>query len=386
MKIMKSIISIDKKGNEKIIGQYELFSTNDNGYYHILDSNKKYGLINQKGDIKIPCEFDTIYPTIKDDLVLVKQNGLFAFYNITGEKVIDFLYKVAIEFDNGIAAVKEQDTDQKYYLINKKGERVSQNTFDYFFGFYGSELGYVRNEGKYGYINNKGEIKIECIYDEVEAFSEGIAAVKINGYWGGINDKGDTVIEFKFDNSFDFREGLSRIKGKGGYGFIDTKGELVIPYQYSFAWIFRDSIVSVTKNGASWFIDKQNKPLNSFQYNHIDQFDTSGYARFTRDGLMGFMNKKGIEVIEPKYKDIDFYYEGLAKYKIKDKVYFINLDGEVVIERKCANANKFQDGLSRVKLKNLYGFIDKANNLIIDYKYESITNFYEGYALAQNDL
>ena len=140
---MKKIISINKQGNEKVIGHYELFSTNDNGYHHILDLNIKYGLINQKGDIILPCEFDTIYPTIKDDLVLVKQNGLFAFYNITGEKVIDLLYRVAIEFDNGIAAVKEQDTDQKYYLINKKGERGSQNTFDYFFGFYGSITDFV---------------------------------------------------------------------------------------------------------------------------------------------------------------------------------------------------------------------------------------------------
>ena len=78
---MKSIISLDKQGNEKIIGQYDLFSTNDNSYHHILDLNKKFGLINQKGDIILSCEFDNIYPTIKDDLVLVKKNGLFGFYN-----------------------------------------------------------------------------------------------------------------------------------------------------------------------------------------------------------------------------------------------------------------------------------------------------------------
>ena len=382
---MNTLFSIDKKGNEKIIGQYELFSTNDNGYHHILDSNNKYGLINQKGDIILPCEFDTIYPTIKDDLVLVKKNGVFGFYNNEGFKVIDFHYKVAHEFDNGIAAVNEIDSGQKYYLINKKGDRVSHNTFDYFFGFYGSDLAYVKNEGKYGYINNKGEIKIECIYEEVEGFSEGIAAVKQNGLWGGINTSGETVIEFKFDSSFEFREGLSRIKGKGGYGFIDTKGELIIPYQYSFAWIFRDSLTSVTKNGASWFIDKKGNPLNTFQYSHIDQFDTSGYARFTKDGLMGFMNKKGVEVIEGKYKEVDFFYEGLAYYKIKDKIYFINLNGEIVIERKCSKGTKFQDGLSRVKMKNLYGFIDKNNNLLIDYKYENATDFHEGYALVQKE-
>ena len=53
---MNTLFSIDKKGNEKIIGQYELFSTNDNGYHHILDSNNKYGLINQKIEEKLQSQ------------------------------------------------------------------------------------------------------------------------------------------------------------------------------------------------------------------------------------------------------------------------------------------------------------------------------------------
>ena len=87
---MKLLISIDKKGNESIIGEYELFSTNNIGYYHILDSNKKYGLINQKGDIILPCKFDLINSTIKDNLVLVKKGSLFAFFNTEGVKAIEF--------------------------------------------------------------------------------------------------------------------------------------------------------------------------------------------------------------------------------------------------------------------------------------------------------
>ena len=275
---MKTLTSIDKACKEREIGNYDLFATNNIGYYHILDSNNKWGLINQKGDIILPCEFDKIFPTIKDDTILVNKNGLFAFYNTNGIKIIDYLYKVALEFDNGIAAVKEKDTDLKYFLINKKGERISKDTFDYLFGFNGSDSAYFKNDDKYGFLNNNGDIIIDSIYEEVEGFGEGIAAVKSNGLWGGINSKGEKVIEFKFDNSFQFREGLSRIKGKGGYGFIDTKGELVIPHQYTFAWIFRDSLTTVTKNGASWFIDKSGNPLNDFKYSKLDQFDTSGYA------------------------------------------------------------------------------------------------------------
>jgi hypothetical protein len=265
---MKKIISIDKIGNEIAVGKYSLLPTNNLGYHHILDSNNKWGLINQQGQIILSCEFDTIYPTINDDLILVKKNGLFAYYNTNGTKVIDFLYNDATEFKNGIAAVKEENISEKYILINNKGEQISDNSIDYFFGFYGEDLGYFKNNGKYGFINNHGEIKIDNIYEEVKGFSEGIAAVKLNGYWGGINKNGKTVIDFKLDDSFDFSEGLSRLKGKGGYGFIDTGGNLVIPYQYSFAWRFKESLVSVSKNGSSWFIDKLKYRLRTHTHTH----------------------------------------------------------------------------------------------------------------------
>lgn len=43
---MKTLILIDKLGNERIIGQYEVYSTNETEYYKILDSNNKWGVIN----------------------------------------------------------------------------------------------------------------------------------------------------------------------------------------------------------------------------------------------------------------------------------------------------------------------------------------------------
>ena len=177
---MKLLISIDKQGNEKIIGEYEIFSTNDNRFFLLLDSNNKWGLINYKGEIILPCEFDSVNTSFKDDMILVKKDDSWGFYNIDGTKVVDCIFSSAIAFDQGIAAVKEKDIDLKYYLINLEGERVSKNSFEYVYGFYEKNLAYFINNEKYGFINKKGEIIIDAKYERAEVFSEGIASVKFN--------------------------------------------------------------------------------------------------------------------------------------------------------------------------------------------------------------
>ena len=56
----------------------------------------------------------------------------------------------------------------------------------------------LKKDGKWGYINTKGEQIIECKFDGACDFSEGFAWVKKDGKWGYINTKGCFVV---FDES-----------------------------------------------------------------------------------------------------------------------------------------------------------------------------------------
>ena len=86
----------------------------------------------------------------------------------------------------------------------------------------------VEKDGKYGYINTKGEQAIECKFDYAKDFNEGFAAVEKDGKYGYINIKGEQVIEYKFDGAWDFSEGFAKVKKDGKYGYINTKGCFVI--------------------------------------------------------------------------------------------------------------------------------------------------------------
>ena len=52
-------------------------------------------------------------------------------------------------------------------------------------------------------------IAIDPQYEDAQAFSEGLAAVQKNGKWGYINEDGEVVIPFEYDIAFVFNEGLA---------------------------------------------------------------------------------------------------------------------------------------------------------------------------------
>src|SRR5712692_4467775 len=65
--------------------------------------------------------------------------------------------------------------------------------------------------GKNGYIDARGTVRIRPQFDDAGEFSEGLAAVAINGKYGYINTSGQMVIEPRFDRADAFSSGLARI-------------------------------------------------------------------------------------------------------------------------------------------------------------------------------
>ena len=64
---------------------------------------------------------------------------------------------------------------------------------------------------KYGYelYNRNTLVYIGLPYDEVRELKEGLAAVKKNSHWGFINEKGELVIPCIYDEVHDFSEGYA---------------------------------------------------------------------------------------------------------------------------------------------------------------------------------
>ncbi|MFC3811424.1 WG repeat-containing protein [Lacihabitans lacunae] len=192
------------KLNNKAILFHEGFST-------IADENGKQGIINDNGQIILDPIYNGVNPFSEEfaaiQIGLNNTGGVIsAFVNKKGEFVFDKKFGLIRDFNEGFAAV---EVNGKWTYIDNKGNYLIEPQFDVtdFFseglGMFGVKKG---KNLKFGFLNNMGKVVIEPIYNEVKDFKFGLAPVKVGNKFGFINNKGEMVIKPKFQNAFSFIE------------------------------------------------------------------------------------------------------------------------------------------------------------------------------------
>ncbi|MDR1704189.1 MAG: WG repeat-containing protein [Clostridiales bacterium] len=260
------------------------------------------------------------------------------------------------------------------------------------------------------------------LYDEIENFSDGLAAVRLGTKWGYIDEDGNEVIPLIYDRAYSFSEGLARVEidykpyviDKTGnqvfyfnnlyvvssfseglaafttshypskFGYIDTYGNEVIPCIYDGAGAFSNGIAVVNviagdglsfsqsiidKNGIMAFPLKENMYIGDF----ID-----GLARVTSNkGKHGFINKNGEEIVPPIYDYASSFNGGFATVQLDDKYGIINSNGEIVVPI-IYDSIPFgiHDGLAAAELNGKSGYIDKDGNVVIPFVYDVVQNYH----------
>ena len=78
--------------------------------------------------------------------------------------------------------------------------------------------------GRWGFADEKGQLVIDCQYEDVLSFSNRLAAVKYAGKWGYINCYNTMVIEAQFEQAFPFLAGKSLVVDDlDNYGILELK-------------------------------------------------------------------------------------------------------------------------------------------------------------------
>ena len=104
-------------------------------------------------------------------------------------------------------------------------------------------------------------------YENASIFAEGLAAVRQNGKDGYIDVKGNMVIPPRFDAGSIFKEDRAAVKNGNRWSYIDKKGEQVTESRYVFTFAFTEglsSVVVVEKDG-KWLLITKGAPEEIFQ-------------------------------------------------------------------------------------------------------------------------
>lgn len=218
-----------------------------------------YGYIDKTGKWAIPPQFAEGRP-FSDGLALVgvPLNGKLSFppgpvkhvfIDTTGKVVIDPKDDILNgTFSEGVGAVQFiTKSDLEEVLIDKTGKTIV--TVDDIKTDRSSEgLVPAKKNGKWGYLDTKGQFAIEPRFEEAHRFSEGLAAVLIGKDWGFIDRSGRVVISPKYGAGYesDFSEGLALVYFQDKCVYIDKSGKVVIRVRCSEGGQFSGGIASIT--------------------------------------------------------------------------------------------------------------------------------------------
>lgn len=308
---------IDAKGNEIIPFQYDDISFYSDDTLFEAKSNDKWGVIDIHNNLIFPFVFINEY-----DLILYNECG----YGKIKEVVYKLDYKTkemtptecryVYRCDDGFPLEK---IDGQFGFMNKKGELIIQPIYQDVLPFV-EGLAAVQLDGKWGFIDTLGNMVIKPQFDEVEGFSSiqdyANGIVVIDGKYGAIDRKGNWLIQpsydylcFSFENMFCAR--FNDEKGESCWILIDIKGEMVLPDKYRLILynMYNGTITAENmerKYGV--FILNTKEIIIPFEYEYIDSYNEDGLTLFLKKDStsgkshFGYFDKNGKVIWQEKIR------------------------------------------------------------------------------------
>jgi tetratricopeptide (TPR) repeat protein len=334
-----------------------------------------FGYINKNGEIAIKPQFiwatdfaEGLAAAVPGPKNEDGSRGKVGYINQLGQMVIKPKFAFCGPFSEGLAVASE--TEGKLGYINKAGRWVTERNFRIAHNFSGGLARVMVLDG-YQFIDKTGNFVVKRRLPLASDFSEGLAAIRY-GKRGleYINNTGEHIIRARFcDYGQAFSDGLALVRVRGKYGYIDKSGEVVMQLQYATdAQDFSEGLAAVAR-GKIIRQSKKEQLKALMDYNP----EALTMAKQFSSGSYGYINKQGEMVIRPQFSQVSKFSEGLAAVQIEGKFGYINKEGSFVIEPQFDRALEFRDGLAQVWRTGLgegkwaepkLGYIDKTGKFV----------------------
>lgn len=195
-------ITIDKNNKYKVVDSKDNIIIDKDytyieylpGDYFIVERDSKSGIIDSNGKSVIELKYDSISRINETDILQMETNKNIALYNLNMKEIVSMDNAIVKEVkDEKSYILLYSDTDFKY--LDKEGNILtSQNLFE-------NNTLFAKNiNGKWGFIDKAGNLKVQNDYELVTDFNKyGFAGIKKDGKWGSINQNGEVVQEPTYD-------------------------------------------------------------------------------------------------------------------------------------------------------------------------------------------
>ena len=328
--------SVKKKGKWGVINQkqqvvipFEYDSLGHYAHHRFLIAKKgKKGLINNKNDLITP-----LYDDLKRDFqgfAFAKVADKWQIINeTTGKAITELIYDVIEGLDVGLKAIESEYEDTFVYTLS---DEIYYQIFK------------VKKNNLYGWINDQGKELTPIKYDEISRSYGGLSIVKVGNNYGVINIEGKEILPAIYDQIERIND--YKIVAAYKYGSINYATREIV---FDTPKRVPQKFLAARKKNKWQLIDNKGKAITPLKYDVI-QDETMDFYEGTQHlipifvgGKWGFVRPDGSE-IPPCYdriigQDGNFIEVTTNSSKVLEVIYgefFIDYRG--VCQQDCYNA------------------------------------------------
>lgn len=286
--------AIDDRGTEIVACVYDsILESNETqlavkfrGQYGIISLKEEWLAFPQKHKLKLLNQ-DRYFMKRENALFLCSFNGTILYFTIN---------PIQVEKDHLLESVSTGGTwtiDFDGRITNRQlpPAEPTEAIFPSTEGLRG-----IKKNGKFGFIDDLGRLRIANRYEGIKPFSEGLAAFKIRNKWGFLSRDENIMIQPAYEDVTPFEKGYSIIKQKGLFGLLTHEGKVVLPARYNSVAMQSNGRFIISLDGLQGLVDQRGNVLLHPKYNSITDLD-NGYVIIEQNGKFGLVTLNGLSTI-----------------------------------------------------------------------------------------
>jgi hypothetical protein len=344
----------------------------------LVKKDHKIGGINSKFEEVIPFGiFDSISHFNSKKIAIASKGKQFGLIDNRGALKIDFNYDEIIhpEINSSSSEVFAARKNKLWELISSRGKIIMRDLISLNWNYSnGKSVFTVMNKNhNWGVIDDNGILLIPLIYQDLENFDGKIFTIaKKNNYYGIIDNKNKTI--YPFDNQEIIYVDESKtfiVKKNNKFGLIDTNGKVCLDIIYDNlfpSFLDKNTKFIANKNGKCGIIDKKGTVSIPFNYESISNWVEYGPdAHIVKQNhKIGLLSYSGAPIIPCKYDTLEYISDAAIIISINNKYGIIDIHNKIKVPLEYDYLmiepnyyiNQLKDHLFYTQKANHYSVID----------------------------
>ncbi len=250
---------IDKNGFEIIPPVYDsIYQVTDKyisvrmlGKYGVIDYSEKWIIYPQDDPIEL----------INDSLYFQRSKKITFLRGLPA----NLIYFTSNKIKVGTGNLEETLADGRIKLVSFSGVEITDQINDEKKEISSNKVDKANNQfpvteklqgfcqdGKFGFKDERGRLRIANRYDSIVPFSESRAGVKLLGKWGFIDPYDRLIIQPQFDKPAFFKNHYALVLKSGKLGIIDDEGQTHLNFEFDNVQQIPDQQYLIIKKGNSF--------------------------------------------------------------------------------------------------------------------------------------